>query len=124
MSSRAVTLVAAMTAAMILSLAGSMVFPGLLPRLQSEWSLSNTDAGWINGAFPPATASRCRSWSGLTDRLDARRIYLLSTALGALAMLGFIMAFLAPLAFGAVLDLAGGGPRPGTWHSRCWCCCP
>ena len=89
MSSRAVTLVAAMTAAMILSLASSMVFPGLLPRLQSEWSLSNTDAGWINGAFSAGYGVTVPVLVWLTDRLDARRIYLLSTALGALAMLGF-----------------------------------
>ncbi len=89
MSSRVVTLVAAMTAANILSLAGSMVFPGLLPLLQSEWGLSNTEAGWINGAFSAGYGVTVPVLVGLTDRVDARRIYLLSAALGALAMLGF-----------------------------------
>ncbi len=89
MSSRVVTLVAAMTAAMTLSLAGSMVFPGLLPMLQSEWSLTNTEAGWINGAFSAGYGVAVPVLAGLTDRVDARRIYLFSAALGALAMLGF-----------------------------------
>ena len=89
MSSRVVTLVVAMTAANILSLAGSMVFPGLLPMLQSEWSLSNTEAGWINGAFSAGYGITVPVLVGLTDRVDARRIYLLSAALGAVAMLGF-----------------------------------
>ncbi len=89
MPSRVVTLVAAMTAAKILSLAGSMVFPGLLPMIQSEWSLSNTEAGWINGAFSAGYGITVPVLVGLTDRIDARRIYLLSAALGALAMLGF-----------------------------------
>ena len=89
MSNRVVKFVVAMTAANILSVAGSMVFPGLLPMLQSEWSLSNTEAGWINGAFSAGYGVTVPVLVGLTDRVDARRIYLLSAALGALAMLGF-----------------------------------
>ena len=89
MSNRVVKFVAVMTAANILSVAGSMVFPGLLPMLQSEWSLSNTEAGWINGAFSAGYGVTVPVLVGLTDRVDARRIYLLSAALGALAMLGF-----------------------------------
>ncbi len=89
MSNRVVTLVAAMTAAKTLSLAGSMVFPGLLPVLQGEWSLTNTEAGWIAGAFSAGYGVSVPLLTGLTDRYDARRIYLFSAALGALAMLGF-----------------------------------
>ncbi len=89
MSRRVVILVVAMTAAKILSLAGSMVFPGLLPMLQGEWSLTNTEAGWINGAFSAGYGLTVPVLAGLTDRVDARRIYLFSAALGALAMLGF-----------------------------------
>jgi len=88
-SSRVVKFIAVMTAANVLSVAGSMVFPGLLPMLQSEWSLSNTEAGWINGAFSAGYGVTVPVLVGLTDRVDARRIYLLSAALGALAMLGF-----------------------------------
>ncbi|MHA1152826.1 MAG: MFS transporter [Alphaproteobacteria bacterium] len=89
MSRHVVTLVVAMTAAKILSLAGSMVFPGLLPMLQGEWNLTNTEAGWINGAFSAGYGFTVPVLVGLTDRFDARRIYLFSAALGALAMLGF-----------------------------------
>ncbi len=89
MPRRVVTLVVAMTAAKILSLAGSMVFPGLLPMLQGEWNLTNTEAGWINGAFSAGYGFTVPILVGLTDRFDARRIYLVSAALGAFAMLGF-----------------------------------
>ena len=89
MSSRAVNLVATMTAAMILALAGSMVFPGLLLSLQDEWHLTNTEAGWINGAVSAGYGVSVPVLVGLTDRYDARRIYLFSAVLGALAMLGF-----------------------------------
>ena len=89
MSSRAVNLVATMTAAMVLALAGSMVFPGLLPRLQGEWNLTHTEAGWINGAVSAGYGVSVPVLVGLTDRTDARRIYLFSAVLGAVAMLGF-----------------------------------
>ncbi len=91
MSRQVVTLVVAMTAAKIFSLAGSMVFPGLLPMLQGEWSLTNTEAGWINGAFSAGYGVAVPVLAGLTDRVDARRIYLFSAALGAFAMLGFAL---------------------------------
>jgi MFS family permease len=80
-----------MTSAKILSLAGSMVFPGLLPMLQGEWNLTNTEAGWINGAFSAGYGFTVPVLAGLTDRFDARRIYLFSAALGAFAMLGFAL---------------------------------
>jgi MFS family permease len=51
--------------------------------------LTNTEAGWINGAFSAGYGFTVPVLAGLTDRIDARRIYLLSAALGALAMLGF-----------------------------------
>ncbi len=89
MSSRAVNLVATMTAAMILALAGSMVFPGLLPRLQGEWNLTHTEAGWINGAVSAGYGVSVPVLVGLTDRTDARRIYLYSALLGAAALFGF-----------------------------------
>lgn len=112
MPSRVVTLVAAMTAAKILSLSGSMVFPGLLILLQSEWSLTNTEAGWINGAFSAGYGITVPILTGLTDRLDARRIYLYSAALGALAMLGFAVlaeGFWTAIIFRALIGVSFAG---------------
>ncbi len=112
MSSRVVTLVAAMTAAKILSLSGSMVFPGLLILLQSEWSLTNTEAGWINGAFSAGYGITVPVLTGLTDRFDARRIYLYSAALGALAMLGFAVlaeGFWTAMLFRALIGISFAG---------------
>jgi len=110
--SRVVTLVAAMTAAKILSLSGSMVFPGLLILLQCEWSLTNTEAGWINGAFSAGYGITVPILTGLTDRLDARRIYLYSAALGALAMLGFAVlaeGFWTAILFRALIGVSFAG---------------
>jgi MFS family permease len=110
--SRVVTLVAAMTAAKILSLSGSMVFPGLLILLQSEWNLTNTEAGWINGAFSAGYGITVPILTGLTDRFDARRIYLYSAALGALAMLGFAVlaeGFWTAILFRALIGVSFAG---------------
>jgi MFS family permease len=73
----------------ILTMAGTMFFPALLPGFQSEWHLSNTEAGWINGIFFGGYAAFSPILVSLTDRIDPRRIYLLSAFLGALSMLGF-----------------------------------
>jgi MFS family permease len=111
-SSRVVTLVAAMTAAKILSLSGSMVFPGLLILLQSEWSLTNTEAGWINGAFSAGYGITVPVLTGLTDRFDARRIYLYSAVLGALAMVGFAVlaeGFWTAMLFRALIGISFAG---------------
>ncbi len=112
MSSRVVTLVAAMTAAKILSLSGSMVFPGLLILLQSEWSLTHTEAGWINGAFSAGYGITVPVLAGLTDRFDARRIYLYSAVLGALAMVGFAVlaeGFWTAMLFRALIGISFAG---------------
>jgi len=73
----------------ILTMGGTMFFPALLPDFQSEWHLSNTEAGWINGIFFGGYAAFAPILVSLTDRIDPRRIYLFSAALGAFSMLGF-----------------------------------
>jgi MFS family permease len=73
----------------VLSMAGTMYFPALLPSFQAEWGLTNTAAGWINGVFFAGYAITSPILVGLTDRVDARRIYLPSAALAALSLFLF-----------------------------------
>ena len=72
-----------------LSMAGTMYFPALLPSFQAEWGLTNTAAGWINGVFFAGYAVASPILVGLTDRTDARRIYLPSALLAALSLFLF-----------------------------------
>jgi MFS family permease len=72
-----------------LSMTGTMYFPALLPSFQAEWNLTNTAAGWINGVFFAGYAITSPLLVGLTDRVDARRIYLPSAFLAALSMILF-----------------------------------
>src|SRR5512137_2911700 len=68
---------------------GTMYFPALLPSFQAEWGLTNTAAGWINGVFFAGYAITSPILVGLTDRVDARRIYLPSALLAALSLFLF-----------------------------------
>lgn len=73
----------------ILSVAAIMFFPALLPSFQAEWGLTNTAAGWISGIYFGGYAATVPILVSLTDRLDPRKIYLLSAGLGAISMIGF-----------------------------------
>ncbi len=73
----------------ILGMAGFATFPALLPVFVSEWSLTNTEAGWVSGIFFAGYLLSVPFLTGLTDRLDPRRILFLGTALSGLAALGF-----------------------------------
>ena len=97
-----------------LSMTGTMYFPALLPSLQAEWGLTNTEAGWINGVFFAGYAVTAPFLVGLTDRIDARRIYLPSAALAALSL--FLFGWLAEGTWSAAaLRLLAGIGLAGTY---------
>ncbi|MBK8175456.1 MAG: MFS transporter [Rhodospirillales bacterium] len=70
-------------------MAGVFAFPALLPNFVDEWRLSNTEAGWISGLYFAAHALSAPPIVALTDRIDARRIYVAGALLAALAAVGF-----------------------------------
>lgn len=92
-SLKAFILIAAMCIAEVLGMLGVFAFPALLPYFLKLWDLSNIQAGWINGIYFAGYTAAVPLLTGLTDRVDARRIYLISITLGVLSNLGF--AFLA-----------------------------
>ncbi len=71
------------------SMAGFALVPSLLPRLSLEWSLSATQAGWLSGFFFLGYLLAVPVLVSLTDRVDARRVYLASAAVGGLAQAAF-----------------------------------
>ncbi len=98
----------------ILSMAGTMYFPALLPSFQAEWILTNTAAGWINGVFFAGYAITSPILVGLTDRVDARRIYLPCALLATLSI--FLFGWLAEGTWtAAALRLLGGIGLAGTY---------
>ncbi len=71
---------------------GAFAFPALLPGFFDIWSLSHTQAGWLSGIFFGAYSAAVPLLVTLTDRIEARRIYIAAVTLTALSHLG--MAYL------------------------------
>jgi len=84
-----VALVAAMCIGEVLGMLGVFAFPALLPFFLKLWGLSNGQAGWINGIYFAGYTVAVPLLTSLTDRIDARRIYLTFCILGVLSSLGF-----------------------------------
>ena len=105
-------LVAAVCIAHVLNLAGFATFPALLPTFFAEWRITNTEAGWISGIFFAGYAAAVPLLAGLTDRIDARRVYIFSAGLGVFASVGFALfadGFWTALGFRALLGVAVAG---------------
>jgi len=104
-------IVAAICGAEILSLAGYSIVPALLPQFIEAWSLTNTQAGWLAGIVSAGYMLAVIPLVSLTDRQPARRIYLASSLLSALASLGVALcdSLLPALAFRAVAGIAMAG---------------
>jgi MFS family permease len=83
--------VTAVVAAQVLAQIGAFTLPALLPVFLARWSLSATEAGWLIGSFFGAYVAGVPVLVSLTDRIPARRIYLLGTGLTAASHLGFAL---------------------------------
>ena len=71
---------------------GFSTYAALLPELRDEWHLSNAQAGVIGGMFFAGYVVTVSYWTALTDRLDARRVYLAGSLIAAAASVGFGLA--------------------------------
>ncbi len=68
---------------------GVFAFPALMPEFMDIWSLSNTEAGWIAGILLGGYALAVPVLVSLTDRIDARRVYMAGALIAALSLAGF-----------------------------------
>ncbi len=121
-----------MVAAQVLTQMGAFTLPALLPGYMARWSLSGTEAGWLIGIFFAAYVPAVPVLLALTDRVPARRIYLIGAGATALAHLGFGLfaeGFWSALAFRALAGVGWAGaympglkaiadPLSGTAQSR------
>lgn len=98
-----------MCAAETLSMTTFATFPALIPVLLPEWALSNSEAGLISGMFFGGYMAAVPVLTSLTDRMDARRVYVFACGLGAVGSLGF--AYVATGLYSAILfhALIGAG---------------
>ena len=68
---------------------GFSTYPALLPELRDLWGMSNAEAGVVAGVFFAGYIGTVSLWTALTDRMDARRVYLAGSLITAAAGAGF-----------------------------------
>lgn len=68
---------------------GFSTYAALLPELRDAWSLSNSQAGIVGGMFFAGYVATVSLWTALTDRIDARWVYLAGSLIAAAASAGF-----------------------------------
>src|SRR5262245_3447570 len=93
-------------AAHILSMLGFSTYAALLPELRDAWHLSNSQAGIVGGMFFAGYVATVSLATAMTDRLDARRVYLAGAVAAAFAGAGFGVAadgFWSAIAFQVIL---------------------
>lgn len=106
--------VVSLCGAELLTMIGVFAFPALLPVFIADWALSKTDAGWISGVYFAGYALAVPVLVAMTDRIDARRVYMLGAAVAAISACGF--AFAAQGFWTAMLfRLLGGIGLAGTY---------
>ena len=84
-----VWLIAIVCLAEVFSMTGAAVVPALAPTLIGNWSLTNTETGWIHGIYFIGYVIAVPILTGLTDRVAPRHIYMGSLVIGSIACLGF-----------------------------------
>lgn len=82
-------LVAIVCTAQVFVQIGAYYWPALLPGMMQRWSLSNSEAGWITSSFYAAYMVSVPLLVTLTDRIDAKRVYLFGVACTIVAHLAF-----------------------------------
>jgi MFS family permease len=101
--------VALLCTAEALSMLGFATFPALLPLMRDVWELTGKEAGWIAGAYFGGYMLAVPLLSGLTDRLDARRVYLGSCLLAAAGLAAFAAFAAGPVSAGLFQAVSGAG---------------
>ncbi|HYZ88721.1 MAG TPA: MFS transporter, partial [Myxococcales bacterium] len=97
--------VAILVAAHVCSMLGFATFAALLPQLRDTWSLTNAQAGTVNGMFFVGYVASVSVWTALTDRADARKIYgaaSIAVAAGSAGFALFARGFVSAICFQAL----------------------
>ena len=113
-SQSAPRVIAWMCFAHVASMAGFATYATLLPRLQHEWGMNNTQAGLISGMFFAGYMAAVPVLTSLTDRVDARRIYLGSCVVAAFALAGLAL-LTQGVTSASLLQLLAGAGIAGTY---------
>jgi MFS family permease len=108
------TIVLIVCLAEILSMTPFSMFLALQPQLQAAWDLSNTELGWISSAYFTGYMLAVPVLGSMTDRVDARTVWLGACALAGVGCLGFAMLADGPVT-AVLLQLVTGAGLAGTY---------
>ena len=86
-----VALIVLMCLCEVLTTLDAFAFASLLPQFRTLWTLSATELGWISGIFYAGYTLAVPVLVSLTDRIDARPIYMSGAAIIALSSFGFAL---------------------------------
>jgi len=75
----------------VLTMVGVFAFATLLPEFIAAWELTSTDAGWIGGIVFAGYALAAPVLVALTDRVDARWVFMGGALVAGLANLAFAL---------------------------------
>jgi predicted MFS family arabinose efflux permease len=103
-----------MCAAETFSMAGFSTVPALLPVLQGAWHLSGSEAGALGGSFFAGYILAISWLTTLTDRVDAKRVYVGGALLGGTGSLAFA-ALANGLWSGCLFQALAGAGLAGTY---------
>ncbi|MCC7485919.1 MAG: MFS transporter [Burkholderiales bacterium] len=101
-----------MCGAEICTMTGFASYTTLIPVLQREWHLSNSEAGLIGGIFYAGFLAATPVLTSLTDRMDSRRVYVGACAVWFTGAAGFALlaeGLLTAMLFQAVLGVGFAG---------------
>ncbi len=113
-SSADARMVALVCFAEVLSMTGFAAYAAFLPALRAEWGMSGAQAGFVGGAFFFGYMLAVPFLSGITDRIDARRVFIAACVLGAAGTTGFAL-FAQNVASGAFFQAVTGAGLAGTY---------
>lgn len=110
-SRRLILLLSALEVLAILPIAS---FPALLPDFIAAWGLSNTEAGWIAGIYYLGYMLLVTPAVMLTDRIDARVIFIIGSAVTGISTLAFAV-FADDFWSGLLLRAIGGAGQAAVY---------
>ena len=93
----------------VLSMTGFSAYAAFLPTLRSEWGMTGAEAGLVSGAFFFGYMLAVPFLSGMTDRIDARTVFIGACFLGAVGTTGFAWLANGTVSAAAFQALAGAG---------------
>src|SRR5260370_4870019 len=76
---------------LIANLTPLMTYAATLHEIAADWGLSASQSGWIGGIYFAGYAVAVPVLASATDRMDGRRVYMVSAFLGAVASFAFAL---------------------------------